>query len=467
MVKNRKRNRSHKDDVFAMDEEITSDSEEDQPGGDQQEEIEQDDEVKETAEQKRLRLAKAYLNTLQVKKAQDEDEEEKEGVHEAGVDGYDAISERLEVEALSRKGQYQRHIAQNLIEPNSKASSLLTSRPLKGGGGFHRGPLTAVALVDSDKTKAYTVSKDGALLGWDLESMSRIKDFTSRVRDYMYNRVESQEERLKRSIPLSLAASSDGRYVVAGGTDQTISVWDSRTGDLVKSFPGHKGAITGLTFQKGTNQLFSSSMDRTIKIWSLDDMAYIDTLFGHVAEVNAVDCLRKERLVSVGSDRSCRIWKVPEETQLLFKGQSASVDCCSFVNQSTFVSGSQDGSIGLWSMFKKKAVHLVHNAHPSTDIYNKSEEWISSICAHANSDLVASGAGDGFIRLWCVDEEGKLPRLQEKFKIPVRGYVNSLQFSQDAQILVGAIGQEPRLGRWNRNKSAKNALFVQKLQFDQ
>ncbi len=32
-------------------------------------------------------------------------------------------------------------------------------------------------------------------------------------------------------------------------------------------------------------QLFSSSYDRTVKMWSLDDRAYIDTLFGHQVRV--------------------------------------------------------------------------------------------------------------------------------------------------------------------------------------
>ena len=35
----------------------------------------------------------------------------------------------------------------------------------------------------------------------------------------------------------------------------------------------------GLAFRQGFNQLFSASKDRTVKIWSLDEMAYVDTLY--------------------------------------------------------------------------------------------------------------------------------------------------------------------------------------------
>ena len=34
----------------------------------------------------------------------------------------------------------------------------------------------------------------------------------------------------------------------------------------------------GLTFQVGTHQLFSGSLDRTVRIWNLDEMAYVETL---------------------------------------------------------------------------------------------------------------------------------------------------------------------------------------------
>lgn len=39
--------------------------------------------------------------------------------------------------------------------------------------------------------------------------------------------------------------------------------------------------VTGLSFRPGTHTLYSCSYDRTVKIWSLDDAAYVDSLFGH------------------------------------------------------------------------------------------------------------------------------------------------------------------------------------------
>ena len=84
----------------------------------------------------------------------------------------------------------------------------------------------------------------------------------------------------------------------------------------------------GLAFRYGTHELYSASFDRSIKLWSIDDKAYVDTLFGHQAEVLSVDALRQERVVSSGHDHTCRVWKIPEESQLIYRSHATAVDCC-------------------------------------------------------------------------------------------------------------------------------------------
>ena len=61
------------------------------------------------------------------------------------------------------------------------------------------------------------------------------------------------------------------------------------------------------------------------QIWSLDDRAYVDTLFGHQADVLGVDARRAERVLTVGADHTCRVWKIPEESQLIYR---CVIRCC-------------------------------------------------------------------------------------------------------------------------------------------
>ena len=64
-------------------------------------------------------------------------------------------------------------------------------------------------------------------------------------------------------------------------------------GACAQGFPGHKDVVSGLAFREGTHELYSAGFDRTVKLWSLDDRAYVDSLFGHQAEVLAIDLLRQ------------------------------------------------------------------------------------------------------------------------------------------------------------------------------
>lgn len=66
-----------------------------------------------------------------------------------------------------------------------------------------------------------------------------------------------------------------------------------------------RDAVTALAFREGTHTLLSGSLDRTVKLWSCDDRAYMETLFGHQAEVLGLDMLRAERAVSEGCSFVC------------------------------------------------------------------------------------------------------------------------------------------------------------------
>lgn len=127
-----------------------------------------------------------------------------------------------------------------------------------------------------------------------------------------------------------------------------------------------------------------------------------------------------------------------------------------FINEETFLSCSDDGALCTWSASKKKPIGELKQAHGalSTGVAN----WISAIACLVNTDLIASGSCDGFIRVWKLEKNYR--EINLNFEIPVEGFVNSLQFSSDGSFLVAGIGQEHRLGRWWRNKEAKNVIKI-------
>lgn len=336
---------------------------------------------------------------------------------------------------------------------------------------------------------------------------------------------------------LTVAASSDGKYVATGGADKRLIIWSAADLKPLRIFTQHRDAVTSLAFRRGTNQLYSSSKDRTIKTWSLDELGYMETLFGHQDEVVDIAALSLEQCVSVGArDRTARLWKVVEESQLVFRGggtsekrqmnsregltngematvrtsyAEGSIDRVAMVDEETFVTGSDNGSISLWSLHKKKPVFTVPVAH-GLDPALKPEEasaeevpnskvpgapqprWITALATVPYSDLILSGSWDGRLRAWKISEDKK--RLEvvgvlgeahaeaerdgnvnvleprdgeppEDQETSVRAIINDIEIfergdrGKDGLCVVIATGKEHRLGRW-KTLQGKNGACI-------
>ncbi|KAI3914517.1 hypothetical protein MKW92_009278 [Papaver armeniacum] len=341
----------------------------------------------------------------------------------------------------------------------------------------HGQSVTAIALADDDLT-GFSASKDGTIIQWDVES--------GNTGEYMWPNKENTHI-------LSIAVSSDGRYLATGGMDSHVHLWDTRTRQHIQALPGHRGPVSCLTFREGASQLISGSYDQTIKLWNVEDRAYMDTLVGHQGEVLTIDCLRKERVLSVGRDRTMRLFKVAEESQLVFRTPAGSLECCCFISNDEILAGSDDGSIKLWNPMRKAPAFIVENAHPVLPSYDKLsandnkvsngddaagngnikaeglgssvQSWVSSVAVCRSSDLVASGAGNGSVNLWGIDGEAKT--IRPLHDLPLVGFVNSLAFANSGRFLLAGVGQEPRLGTWGRNSAARNGVLIHPLKLSE
>ena len=453
-----------------------------------------DSEERETAQEKRVRLAKAYLERLRAEQAaEDTDEEEDEGEGK-NLDSHTRLANRL-LEDAQRKSGHQRAA----VADGARASTTTETRCWRG----HKRAVTGLTLTEDDRT-AYSVSKDGSIFGWDIETEKRIK--FPRAPETVVDPSQGgggpqAPPTCGAHVVLCCAVSGERNLFVTGGADKRVHVWDTRSRTHVTAFAGHRGAVTGLAFRHGTGQLFSCSEDRTVKIWSLDDMAYVDTLFGHQDRCINIDAQRRERIVTVGADRSTRFWKVPEDSQLVLRppeggGQAES---CAFTAHDHWITGAQDGTVAIWNTQRKRAAQTWLNAHGFADIVapkgftdedadratrqraaaqaavgiserddggvGSMASWVNAVHVGKGTDFAASGAADGAIRLWKTSHEGE--PLVPLECIPARGFVNSIQVASSGRFVLAGMGQEPRLGRWGRDSAARNGVQLHSIEIDQ
>ncbi|KAL1216400.1 U3 snoRNP-associated protein-like YAO [Cardamine amara subsp. amara] len=454
-------------------ESVDSDAEENGfTGGDEDskknEEVDEDEDefADETAGETRKRLAEAFLERRREAKRRERDDDDEE-------DDDEGLKKSLMQNQLEESGRVRRVIASRVQKPlSTDGFSVLVK---------HRRSVVSVALSDDD-SRGFSASKDGSIVHWDVASGKSDKYIWPSDDILKSHGMKVREPRNKKHSREShaLAVSSDGRYLATGGVDRHVHIWDVRTREHVQAFPGHRGTVSCLCFRHGTAEVYSGSFDRCIKVWNAEDKSFVTDIYGHQDEVLAIDMLRKERVLSVARDRTMLYHKVPEVSRWVYRAPASSLESCCFISDSEYLSGSDNGTVALWGMLKKKPMFVVKNAHhdiadgiitngilengdhePVNANSCSASSWVNSVAACRGSDLAASGAGNGSVRLWAVETGANA--IRPLYDLPLTGFVNSLAFAKSGKFLIAGVGQETRFGRWGCLKSAQNGVAIHPL----
>ncbi|XP_074861336.1 U3 small nucleolar RNA-interacting protein 2 isoform X4 [Carettochelys insculpta] len=180
-----------------LNEEISSDSEAESSalGGKRKKDNEAEEEIEETAQEKKLRLAKVYLEQL---RQQEEEKAEEEAFEK------DLVASRLKEDVLEQKGKLQRPVAKELQPPDTAAI-----RVLRG----HQLPITCLVISPDDKS-IFSAAKDCSIIKWDVESGKKLHVIPG-------GKKGTEAQHVGHTTPvLCMAVSSDGKYLVrAPGCD--------------------------------------------------------------------------------------------------------------------------------------------------------------------------------------------------------------------------------------------------------
>ncbi|MDE0506121.1 MAG: T9SS type A sorting domain-containing protein, partial [Candidatus Poribacteria bacterium] len=165
----------------------------------------------------------------------------------------------------------------------------------------HKGGVTSVAFSPDGLTLA-SGGRDKTVRLWDARTGEHIRALSSQM-DEIVTVAFSHDGKL-------LASCSSGRWPFSGSDDNTIRIWDARTGDHLHSLEGHTDGVSSVSFHPGVPILASGSYDNTIRIWDARTGKNIHTLEGHM---NAVTSLAfssdGNTLVSGSWDSTILLWE--------------------------------------------------------------------------------------------------------------------------------------------------------------
>lgn len=221
--------------------------------------------------------------------------------------------------------------------------------------------------IDSNERYAFTASKDGSIIKWCLQSMKKLNKIKSINKKEFENDQDLRKRHHHKHINC-ISISFDDKYLATGGWDKMIRIYSPKDLSWIHTFNKHRQEVTALAFRQNHLLLYSGSADRSVMLWTLeedDHRCFVDDLYGHESTITSIDILKRERVLTAGGrDQSIRVWKIVEQAQTVFESKHQSVDIARYIDDRTFVSGGEDGTICVWTMMKRKPIVNLTNAHP-------------------------------------------------------------------------------------------------------
>ncbi|MFB3785688.1 MAG: hypothetical protein ACE15F_04890 [bacterium] len=234
-----------------------------------------------------------------------------------------------------------------------------------------------------------------------------------------------------------LAWSPDGRILAAGSADHAIRLWDTGSGELIRTL---EGRVFSLAWSPDSQTLASVSSGDHIRIWDAETGILKRILKGHKESVFSLAWSPDGQILASGF----RDWKISlshagtGELLRTLEGHTDRVYSLAWSPDGKILaSGSADHTIRLWN------IETGHSAR----IPVGPSKWVFSLAWTPDGKTLASVIGDDTIRLWDPVSGQSMGVLEGHTDT-----VDCVSFSHDGGLLVSKARDETvrlwRCGTW-------------------
>ena len=232
-----------------------------------------------------------------------------------------------------------------------------------------------------------------------------------------------------------LAYTKKFNYLVRGGVEGDIKIWDASTYSLVKSFRAHHGWINTVIAIDEINKIASAGEDNYIRLWDLNDNFRASALSGHTSVIFALEYLAEEgKLVSAGAEPNIKVWNLMDyrvEYELSTLDQSNIGSLKHIKNRKLLAAGSYDGSILLFDVKQRSLVKRI--------VGHAANNLVLALAYSEKDNLLVSGSMDGTMRVWKLDSVESVYQIAKQ---KVGAHVDSLCYLEGQDAVAASVGNK-------------------------
>ena len=149
---------------------------------------------------------------------------------------------------------------------------------------------------------------------------------------WRYAETAQQRQMIHGGPIYGLAITNDGKTAVSCSADQTIRVWDTRTGRQTAQMRGHIGAVLAIAISSDETFVVTSGADGTVRLWDVVGGRQLKQLAKFDDNIYSIDIHPNGQTVAVaGADQKVHLLDMTtgEEKQTL-EGHPDYIHCISF-----------------------------------------------------------------------------------------------------------------------------------------
>jgi len=240
----------------------------------------------------------------------------------------------------------------------------------------HKDWLSSLIISPDEKfiACANVGNKNNIIRVWQIDSLTK-----NNIHEITNNQISHKILQGHNDSIWSIAFSSDSTKIVSGSSDRTVKIWNSQTGECLKTFYGYTRPILSVAFSPDGKTIASCAGHSIIKFW--------DILTGE-----------------------CK-GTIQERASYIIRFN---------FNGLILVSGQTTGIVNLWDIETGECIETL----------GRFGTPIISIACSYDGRFIAYGSYDGIVNIWDIKNRQSIEVLQEKFSS-----IWSLAFSSDSNFL--------------------------------